>query len=131
MTKLAKEDFPGQAAWIDRLLLPLNTFMETSTNTLSNALVEGVSVQFAELNIKTGASVADSFPLYIRVTMRKRPRSVTLAQIENLEDASTFTTAVTPTWRLSDRGGSAVIEIRYITGLATSAEYRVVLEAKG
>lgn len=130
-TRLAKEDFPQQSEWIDRLLRPLNSFMARVAIALNSAVQDGESLQYNTIVLNTGATVTDSFPLYVRVSMTKRPRSVLVAQIEDLTAGATFTTPVCPTWILADRDGSAVVNIRHLTGLAINTQYRVTLEMKG
>jgi hypothetical protein len=54
-TRLAKEDFPEQAEWIDRLLRPLNAFMQSTSGALSGGLdlSSAGGAEFRELTFET------------------------------------------------------------------------------
>lgn len=124
-TNLSREDFPAQASWIDRLLRPLNQFMvEVSKLFQFNTLEALGDLRFAELVITTDASaVTNSFPIKLAHGLRRKPRGVFIAGLENVTAGSTFTTAPQLTW---DLVSSSEVRIRHITGLTTSTKYRVV-----
>jgi hypothetical protein len=128
LRQLILEDFPSEAAWIEKLLRPLNGFMASVANAFKATLMHGQNVQTEQVTIQTDASaVANSFPLFFEVKMAVRPQTVVVGFIKDETAESTFTTAVTPTW---DLVGSRV-RIRHLTGLTTSKKYTVRFRAEG
>lgn len=123
---LSREDFPDQSGWIDKLLRPLNSYISGSAYAFRNSLVLGENLQLTTVTIQTPGTVADAFPVYLDIQMRQRPRSCTIAYIEDKTNGNTFTTAVFPTWALSD----SRVKIRHLTGLTTNNKYSVTFELK-
>lgn len=121
--RLSREDFPGQADWIDKLLTPIGSFFLSTTAAFRRLTrFENFDSQVEEFVLTTPGTVAEAFPYKFEVKMARRPSLLWVASIENLTtEAATFTTAVFPSWQLT---GSQV-KINHLTGLAVSTKYRV------
>lgn len=122
--RLSREDFQDAPNWIDRLLLPLNQFMESTTNIFSKNISLGDNIQARSftLNLTTSATYTtgtfepvkfswggSSLPTFVQVT------SITK------DDGTPFLGSVgTPAWRYVDG-----VVISYVPGLADSTKYSV------
>lgn len=122
---LAKEDFAEQAAWIERLLRPINSFATATVAALSKGLTldDNVQAQIQELAFTTADPIEETFPKFFSVKTAQRPRTVTIGSVENLDDPkAVFSSAVFATWTFASDGQ---VRIGHVTGLATNTKYRL------
>lgn len=121
---LAREDFPEQAGWIDRLLRPLNGFISQVASGLARlSLEQNVTAQIQMVRVDTPGAVTDAFPVYF--STKFKPRLLLVSRAENLTtEGATFTTAVFPSWSPTNDGR---VKVSHITGLSTNTKYRFTL----
>ena len=89
------------------------------------------SVQVLSFPVRTGATVANSFPITLKLgaNMPEVPLSVSIARIENQTDtAPTWTVAPGVFW---EKAGARQILIRYVAGLSASKQYVIHLLVQG
>ena len=125
--RLTVEDFPDQKEWIGKLLQPLNQFMDEVAAGLNKNLEFGANIQaqIKVLEFQTRAVVADTFPLYFKYTLPKRPEGCFVAKAEENDAApATLATAVWADWEVTQDNQ---IKIKNLTGLAVSQKYKVTL----
>ncbi len=126
---LSREDFAEQAGWIDRLLRPLNTFIGQTSAFLGQSLELQGHVLYFEDVFTTEATVANSWPRYF--TVPKTPRSVSVAQAEDVTGGVAFAASVFPTWSAANLDGQTKVKISSVAGLPTgSNKYRIRYEVK-
>lgn len=122
--RLLLEDFPDQAEWIEKLLQPVNQYMEQSAAAL-RALTINDNMSGA---IKT-VELDGTLPVKIAWSGAK-PVSVLVGNVYR-SDSATFalTAAVQVQWEY-DQSGS--LSISAVTGITPSAtvKYKLVLECK-
>ncbi len=102
-------------------LAPLLDALNTTIQQLVSAAQGGNGTAWADVNVLTGADVADSFPLTFRTTLEGKPRGVFLANITPRDADHVLTTPfVMQGWGLTDNG---MVSIPAITGLLASNSY--------
>jgi hypothetical protein len=103
---------------------------ETSADIL-DAAQGWANVQTLPVSFRTGAAVADSFPMTVKLPKGSSdtPRAVMVARVENLTDSTpTWTDAVHAFW---EKAGPGQILLRHISGLSASKQYTIHLLVLG
>jgi hypothetical protein len=124
LDELAKLSEPERFA---RLVESLNELSDASRQADAGAFKR----QVIPVPLRTGATVADSFPFTVKLgaNIPSKPLSISVARVENLTDApATWTDAVQVFWELA---GPQLILIRHISGLAASKQYTIHLLVLG
>jgi len=124
--RLSQEDFPDQADWIERLIAPINTFMERLTAVLN----KGITVNDNMAGAITTVEFNGTWPVKVAWNLSQRPVSVLVGQVSRSDGASfTLTAAVQVQWQFNQSGQ---LQIDGVTGVTPSSvnKYRVVLECK-
>lgn len=124
--KLALEDFPEQAKWIDRLISPVNSFMERMTAVLN----KGITINDNMAGSITTVELNGTWPVKVAWTLTQRPATVLVGQVYRTDGSSfTLTSAVQVQWQFNQSGQ---LQIDGVTGItpSSSAKYKVVLECK-
>jgi len=127
--RVLREDLKDAPDWIDRLLTPLNSFMESIYYALNKQITfqENISALIKEVEFTTKANYSSASPktdgwevLKFQHGLKIRPFGLSVAQIYVKSGAyETITAPVFADW--SDING--VININYITGLEDSKTY--------
>lgn len=103
---------------------------ETSADILDSSK-SWLSAQPLPVSFRTGADVADSFPMTVKLAKGspETPRAVLVARVENLTDANpTWTDAVQAFW---EKAGPGQLLLRHISGLSASKQYTIHLLVLG
>jgi hypothetical protein len=118
------EDFPSDVRpWIsERLLVPLNQFIDQSIGALSGGLTFADNLKCKKYDIVIAAS--QTYPVKLQWALNERPSSVNIAQFV-AQDNSTPSAAVSVYW-LFDAGQISVTLI----GLDAAKKYNVRLIAQ-
>ena len=122
--RLLLEDFPDQADWIEKLIQPINAYMEQSASALRGLTINenmAGSIKTVELD--------GTFPVKIAWS-GARPVSVLVGNTTRSDQTTfTLTDAVQVQWEF-DQSGS--LSIKAVTGITPSptAKYKLVLECK-
>ena len=124
ITRVRREDIPDAPDWIEKLLTPLNQFMESVYGALNKnlALEANVTAQIKELTFSTDTSGAIQGDLSFQRTLKTKAKGLLVLQL--LEDADNHTPhegAVHVDWL----DISGVIEIYAISELSPSTDYRI------
>lgn len=124
--RILREDLgPNLPPWIDRLIVPLNIFMQAVYSALDRNLnIDNLQEQMRDITFTTsetytsGDFTALTFPRTIPV----RATSVVIAQINiQVDNYVPITDAVNLCWR--DLNG--IIRIEFVAGLANSTTYNL------
>ena len=124
--KLALEDFQEQAKWIDRLISPINAFMERMTAVLN----KGITINDNMAGLVTTVELSGTWPVKVAWTLSQRPATVLVGQVYRTDGTSfTLTDAVQVQWQFNQSGQ---LQLDGVTGItpSSSAKYKVVLECK-
>lgn len=132
VTNLLKEDFKGQEAWIDTLLVPLNSFMQQVANALNNTLsfADNFNASIKNIDVRVDATTyAQTFAnLNVQHGLKGNPIGVQVIRVIDKASAATGvgsgTVGVSIDWDLS---GSAQIKVRNISGLTAGRAYTITL----
>ena len=125
LRRLASEDFSGQS-WADKLVSPLNAFMESVRAALVNSLT--VNENMAGM-IKT-VELDGNFPTKVAWTLSSRPMSVLVGNVYKSDGSSfTLSAAVQVQWSFSQTGQLSIDAVTGITPTSTT-KYKVTLECK-
>lgn len=113
--RLRKEDFPDQA-WIDKLLYPLNQFMESISSALNGniTLPENTRAVIREIDVNL---TSGSYPIKIAWTKNVQPTDLIITRIIG----GTQTAAVGASWNFAD----GVVQITEIFGLQLGNRYKI------
>lgn len=126
--RIAREDLQDAPGWIERLLWPLNTFMQNIYTALDQNLAIGANVigQHKILTFRTSLDYGDPLvenngftPVTFKHSLKSRPQTVIVAQIAIKGSTETIYEPVTLQWNESD----GTLSVNYITGLAVSTQY--------
>lgn len=117
--RLLVEDFPSQAEWIDKLLVPLNTFVDQVSQALDRGLTIGDNLDQQVNQITFLGADTISF----KVNTRNRPQGLTVSRFETLSGTAP-TSAPFPTWTYSSTDSTITVN-SWFGGLTTTAKYRV------
>lgn len=130
LKRLSMEDLPGAPGWVQRLIAPLNMFMEQTYTCLNKnlTLTQNVSGKFVELVILTPTDYATGgFPVVqFPWEFSKAVQAVTVVHVVNVASTTAkLLLAPFPTW--TQTGGGSV-RVSYISGLAASTKYSIRLQ---
>ncbi len=131
--RIDAETFEGAPEWFRDNFLPLlNNFMGDAQACFARGLDadENLRAAFVEdYQLVTGATVANSFPLYLEFPAGLgswTPRDVRVTKVETPDTPLVvLTSPVWCQWDVVDRNRKSVVRIRTITGLAVSTKYRL------
>lgn len=122
--RLSREDFQDAPNWIDRLLLPLNQFMESTTNIFSKNISLGDNIQARSFTLSLTTTASYTTGTFEPVKFSWGGASLpTFVQVTSItkDDGTPFLGSVgTPAWRYVDG-----VVISYVPGLADSSKYSV------
>jgi hypothetical protein len=126
--RLSVEDFKEAPPWMLLLFQTLNEALGGLSDALSRRLTrsENMRSQTKDIEVETGASVADTFPLTIKLEdslSDLAPQLVWPGKVDTLK-GDPPTDAVSLLWRLDADGN---VQITHIAGLGASQRYRVRL----
>jgi hypothetical protein len=128
LKRLVTEDYEDQRSWIEKLLQPLNQFMESVTASLNRSLTfnENLDAQITTVEVTTNASSVVS-ETYFKVTTRNRPIGVTVVDVRETVSGlnSSIAGAVFPVWDFVPE--SKQIRLKTIYGLGASKKYTLTL----
>lgn len=138
LKRISAESFEGAEEWFRDQFLPLlNGFLGEAQACLNRGLDadENLRAAFVEgYALTTGATVANSFPLYLAFPEglgNWRPRDVRVTKIELPDSPATvLTDPVWCQWDVVTRDKKDCIRIRTITGLAVSTKYRLIFRVE-
>lgn len=127
--RISREDLPESPDWVNNLLSPVNSFMDTVYRSLNKSLTFQDNIQGAirDLEFRTSATYTsgDFTPVAFSYGSGSvRPAGVLLLQIR-AGSGQVIKQAVTLQW--SENNGT--VSIDYVSGLADSSQYfiRVVI----
>ena len=124
--RILKQDLPEAPGWVDRLLDPLNRFIESIGSAVGGRLTIGDNLtglyheaQFTTLAGYSGGSwTAYAFPV---------PFTARWVQIAQLEQIATSYTPVTAATHVDWLQLDGRVQVRFVAGLANSTTYRLRL----
>lgn len=99
LRRISAEDFKEQAAWIDRLIVPLNDFFERTTSALNRSLT--INDNFAG-EIRT-VDIDGQFPLKLVWSLAARPTVVFVGNAYR-SDGTAITTSPQVRWSFNQSG---------------------------
>jgi hypothetical protein len=111
--RLLKEEFKEAPNWIDKLLTPLNRFIETVYNILNRNVDfrNNIRCDIVEYQFKTTPSGTFNLPIILKHNLRSRPDGVLLIEIRQVDgNYSPVNGALSVQWR----GGAQEIFIESI-----------------
>lgn len=125
LRRLATEDFSGQS-WADKLVSPLNSFMESVRAMFINGLTVSENMSGT---IRT-VELDGNFPTKFVWPLADKPRSVLVGDVYK-SDGSTFTlsAAVQVQWSFTQNRELSIDAVTGITPSSTT-KYKVTLECK-
>lgn len=121
--RILKEDLKEAPSWIDRLLLPLNMFLDSVYSALNKNLTFGDNVkgQFKSFTVKAGVAATDN--IYEFACSISNPQGVILLSV--VQQSNTYTPLTSApqiaSWSYSD----GMIYIDSITGLTNGEKYLI------
>lgn len=122
--RILKEDLgAGVPTWVDRLISPLNTFMEAVYQALNKNITfsENIASFFVELTVKTdGSSTFEAMSFLNQI--KTRPRAVLICQAYVKETFAPVAAAAIA-WNTDGTN----VTVSEITGLSASTNYVVRL----
>lgn len=125
-SRLVTEDFKDQADWIDKLLVPINTYFERNSAAMNKGLT--IDDNFAGA-IKT-VELDGTFPVRMAWTVAARPVSVLVGNVQR-SDGSSFVlaNAVQVQWTFNQAGQ---LQIESVVGITPThaTKYKLTLEIK-
>lgn len=107
--------------WLPMFLRTLNKFIQQTVTVLLDLQDAGPS--YRPLTIRTGATVADSFPVLIDNPLELQPRDVHVAQVIP-EGTDALLGPVTVVWLITSQGQ---IQISNVTNLDVFSSYELIL----
>jgi hypothetical protein len=123
--RIQRDDLKEAPAWIDRLIYPLNLFMEAVYYALNKNITFEDNILSQRVSFELTAKAAASDNKYVfAVTMKSVPKMVILGKCE--EDAAVFTPiggAVWIDWTYSE----GTVRIESISGLSVGNTYKFEL----
>ena len=133
INRILKEDLKEAPSWIDKLLYPINTFIESVYNALNKNITftDNIACQIKQISFTTQAAYTDggsanwtdiSFPN----TLRNKAQGALFLDIR--EDNTIFIPATSnSSLSLSWIELEGRIIVKYITGLKNSTKYNITL----
>ncbi len=136
--RISTEDFKEQAGWIEKLLAPINSYMEQTTSALNRGLTIGDNFA-GELR---DVDVDGTYPLKLSWTLAARPRAVLVGNVQrtngaavdleqeiDTEDSSTSVILSIPVfvqWSFNQAGQLQIDNVVGVTPTA-AAKYKLTL----
>jgi hypothetical protein len=121
--RISTEDFKEQAGWIEKLIAPINEYMERTTSALNRSLT--INDNFAgEIRV---VEVDGTYPLKLAWNLSSRPQAVLVGQTALSSGAPlTLTEAVQIQWTFNQAGQ---VEITGVVGVTPSStvKYKLTL----
>ena len=122
--RLLLEDFPDQAEWIEKLLQPINSYMEQSA-----AAMKALTVNDNMLGSIKTVELDGTYPVKISWSGAK-PVSVLVGNVTRSDNTSfSLTDAVQVQWEYDQSGSLSILAVTGITP-APATKYKLVLECK-
>jgi len=130
--RITREDLRGAPEWVNNLLLPLNSFMESVYSALDQNLTLGDNVSAAVTSISfktrsdygTASPLTDGFEMQTLANpLRYRPKAVAIGGVVEKEKFSILTDPVYLHWEYLN----GQIRIKYVAGLQPSKKYDINL----
>lgn len=123
--KILREDVKGAPDWIDGIIDPVNSFMETVYQTFNRNVTfnDNIASQVKELNVNTTSVYPVMEPIEFQSTLRTKAFGLLMLQAVERLTYTPAVNAVTVNW-VENNG---TIHISNITGLAASKSYTVRL----
>jgi hypothetical protein len=123
--RLLKEDFPGQD-WIDKLLQPINLFMETMVSAFNkNITMDNLKANINTFEYTNTASIANQFS----VGLGTAPKHVTVGNVVG-RNGATITGPVWFTWTYDYSNDQLIINTIYGLGTA-NGKYDITVMVYG
>lgn len=115
--RITREDLLDAPEWVDRLLYPLNLFLNTLYSGLNHGLTfkENIQSQTQSFQLIAGAAATNNTVKFL-VTLGKKP---TFLLCPNAVDSTGSNVPVTVTWNYDGSN----INVTAITGLSSGATY--------
>lgn len=119
--RLMREDYPDQKSWIERLIAPLNTFMETVSAAMDRNLTfsDNLDCQIVTVTVTTGSETVFS------VKTRAKPNGLLVWKVTTMS-GSDPTAAPFPMWQYI--AGSNSIKVTSWLGLSPGSKYQITLK---
>lgn len=126
LRKLTRNDFPEAPVWIDKLLVPLNQFMNEVRLILDRRVdfVTNIPAQLISLTITAGAAATNN-TASILCTMKTKPFGCFIVQAVQDEAVHTPLTAVAQIGSWYYDAGN--IQITSIVGLTSGKKYELTI----
>lgn len=124
ISRIVKEDFPNEP-WAEKLLWPLNRFMENVVSALNRTLTfnENLAAQTKQISFTTASPVGSTFPIRFSPSTPARVSDVWISSLRRA-DGQTMTSAFGLDWSLDN---SNSVQLNYISGLDPSTSYVIRL----
>lgn len=125
--RFAVGDYSTAPEWLGQIFNPLNTFAETTVQTLNKNLTIGQNVQGQKYSISfTSSAASEITPITFQYTGGGQPDCCLLGQITK-NDGTTITTPIAITdWSLNINTTPFLVTIRYLSVLEPSTKYNAV-----
>jgi hypothetical protein len=123
-----REDIPSAPEWILPLLYSINQFFDTVYYALNRNLnfTENIDAQWKVFRITAGAAATDNTYSFL-ITMRNKPRGLSLEQVQEIENTYVpITSPVFISWRVN----ANQISIDAISGLTSGKTYDLTVLLK-
>lgn len=123
--RITKEDLAGAPAWIDRLLYPLNLFLNTIYNGLNKniTLADNIDCQVQTFQVTAGAAATNNTAKFT-LTMKHAPSMLFLGNaISTSGNYTPIATAVYIDWTYDGTN----VNINSITGLTSGTTYNLTI----
>ena len=113
-TRITPENFPKEP-WVDRLLTPLNSVLESVTSAFNKNLTFNENVAGSTLTVL----IDGTFPVKMLWTNKQRPTAAWIGQVREVSGVhTTLTVAPYLDWEINQAGQ---FQVNNITGLSASA----------
>ena len=122
--RITREDLKDAPSWIDRLIYPINLFMDSVYRAMSGQItfVDNITAQKYSFQITAGALATDN-TMTFSPTLNKRPEFLLATVIEKNTNYVPIGSAVYLDWNYD----GTYINITSITGLTNTKTYEVKL----
>lgn len=126
--RISKEDLKDAPSWIDRLLSPLNSFMESVYSALNGKLTFGTNIQgqFKVINLVAGAAATNNTFTFTH-TLGSNAKINGVVVVHATEVSTQAYTPVSSAVFVSWRQSGQQIVIDAITGLTNTKQYNVTV----
>lgn len=110
-SRLVTEDYPDQSSWIDKLLVPINTYFERN----SAALNQGLTINDNFAGRILTVELDGNFPVRVTWPLRSKPVSVLVGDWSRKDGAQRDVVATT-TGNLTS-GSNSIVSVASTTGI--------------